>query len=57
MATLKLTLLPNDSDNLNTLEPPQTWCQCPLPSKLLWEVSVPAEGTAELTIEYGIKVW
>eukprot|EP00092_Neocalanus_flemingeri_P030518 GFUD01033135.1.p1 GENE.GFUD01033135.1~~GFUD01033135.1.p1 ORF type:complete len:559 (-),score=202.78 GFUD01033135.1:889-2565(-) len=26
-------------------------------SKLLWELSVPAEGTAELSIEYGIKVW
>ena len=26
-------------------------------SKLLWELEVPAEGSAELNIEYGIKMW
>ena len=26
-------------------------------SKLLWELEVPAEGSAELNIKYGIKMW
>jgi len=26
-------------------------------SKLLWELEVPAEGSAELNIEYGVKMW
>ena len=26
-------------------------------SKLLWELQVPAEGSAELNIEYGVKMW
>jgi len=26
-------------------------------SKLLWELEVPAEGSAELSIEYGVKMW
>ena len=26
-------------------------------SKLLWELEVPAEGSAELNIEYGVKAW
>ena len=26
-------------------------------SKLLWELKVPAEGSAELNIEYGVKAW
>jgi len=26
-------------------------------SKLLWELEVPAEGSAELSIDYGVKLW
>ena len=26
-------------------------------SNLLWELEVPAEGSAELNIEYGVKMW